>query len=52
MAKEYTGITDTTALLRGALKALSHFEASRHLATLGGTMPELEDIKRLRVDRL
>jgi Arc/MetJ family transcription regulator len=51
-AQEYSGITDRTALLREALKALIHFEASRQLAALGGTMPELEDIKRLRVDRL
>ncbi len=51
-AQEYTGITDLTALLREALKALIHREASRRLAALGGTMPELEDIKRIRVDRL
>jgi len=51
-AQEYTGITERTALLRQALKALIHLEASRQLAALGGTMPELEDIKRLRVDRL
>jgi Arc/MetJ family transcription regulator len=51
-AQECTGITDRTALLREALKALIHREASRQLAALGGTMPDLEDIKRLRVDRL
>jgi predicted transcriptional regulator len=51
-AQEYAGITDRTALLREALKALIHFEASRKLSALGGTIPELEDIKRLRVDRL
>ena len=51
-AQEYTGITERTALLREALKVLIHFEASRQLAALGGTMPELEDIRRLRVDRL
>jgi len=51
-AQEYTGITERTALLREALRALIHLEASRQLAALGGTMPELEDIKRLRVDRL
>ncbi len=51
-AQEYTGVTERTALLREALKALIHLEASRQLAALGGTMPELEDIKRLRVDRL
>jgi Arc/MetJ family transcription regulator len=51
-AQEYTGVTERTALLREALKALIHLEASRQLAALGGTMPELEDIPRLRVDRL
>jgi Arc/MetJ family transcription regulator len=51
-AQEYTGITERTALLREALKTLIHLEASRQLAALGGTMPEFEDIKRLRVDRL
>lgn len=51
-AQEFTGINDTTALLREALKALIHREASRQLAALGGTMPDLEDVKRLRVDRL
>jgi len=50
--QEYTGVTERTVLLREALKALIHLEASRQLAALGGTMPELEDIKRLRVDRL
>ena len=51
-AQEYTGIGDLTALLHEALKALIHRQASLRLAALGGTMPELEDIKRLRVDRL
>ena len=51
-AQEYSGITERTALLREALKVLVHFEASRRLAALGGTMPELEEIKRLRVDDL
>jgi Arc/MetJ family transcription regulator len=51
-AEEFTGITERTALLRKALKALIHMEASRRLAMLGGTMPDLEDIPRLRVDDL
>ena len=29
-----------------------HLEASRRLAAMGGTMPDLEDIRRLRVDDL
>ena len=47
-AQELTGLTERTALLRRALKALIHLEASRRLAALGGTMPELEDIPRRR----
>jgi Arc/MetJ family transcription regulator len=51
-AQEYTGITEKTALLRYALKELIHREASRRLAALGGTMPDLEDIPRVRADDL
>jgi Arc/MetJ family transcription regulator len=51
-AEEYTGVTERTALLREALKALIHLEASRRLAALGGTMPDLEDVRRRRVDDL
>jgi len=47
-AQEFTGITEKTALVREALKVLIHLEASRRLAALGGTMPELEDIPRRR----
>jgi hypothetical protein len=45
-------VTERTALLREALKALIHREASRRLAELGGTMPDLEYVRRLRVDDL
>ena len=48
-AQELTGITEKTTLLRVALKALIHIEASRQLAALGGTMPDLENVRRLRV---
>jgi len=51
-AQEYSGIQERSALLREALKALIHMEASRRLAALGGTMPDLEDIPRTRADRL
>ena len=51
-AQEFSGVTERTALLREALKALIHLEASRRLSALGGTEPSLEDIKRTRVDRL
>jgi Arc/MetJ family transcription regulator len=51
-AKEFTGITGKSELLHKALQALVHIEASRKLAALGGTMPELKDIPRTRADRL
>ena len=51
-AQEFTGVTERTALLREALKALIHLEASRRLAAVGGTEPDLEDIKRVRADNL
>jgi len=51
-AQEYTGITEKTALLRRALKELIHREASRRLAALGGTMPDLEDVPGRRAGDL
>ncbi len=49
-AQELTGMTERTALLRQALKTLIHVEAGRRLAALGGTEPDLEDIRRRRAD--
>jgi Arc/MetJ family transcription regulator len=49
-AQEFTGIIEKTALVREALKSLIERESSRRLAALGGTMPELEDIPRRRVE--
>jgi Arc/MetJ family transcription regulator len=51
-AQEYTGVSERTALLREALKALIEREASRRLAALEGTMPDLDKVRRLRVDDL
>jgi len=51
-AHAFSGVTERTALLREALKALIHLEASRRLAAVGGTEPDLEDIKRVRADSL
>jgi hypothetical protein len=45
-------LAERTALVREALKALIEREASRRLAALGGSMPELEDIPRLRASEL
>jgi Arc/MetJ family transcription regulator len=51
-AQEYTGLSERTALLREALPALIEREASRSLAALEGTMPDLDHVRRLRVDDL
>jgi Arc/MetJ family transcription regulator len=51
-AQEFTGVTEKTALMRVALKALIEREASRRLAALGGTMPELESVPRRRSSEL
>ena len=52
IAQEFTGITEKTALIREALKALIERESHRRLAFLGGTMPELKNIpgRRAQVD--
>lgn len=40
-ASAYTGITEKSALVREAFKALLEREASRRLARLGGSAPEM-----------
>jgi Arc/MetJ family transcription regulator len=47
-AQEYTGLVEKSALLREALKALIEREASRRLAELGGTAPDMRHIPRRR----
>lgn len=47
-AHEVTGIDELSALLDHALKQLLHHEASRRLALLGGSDPDLKDIPRKR----
>ena len=47
-ATELTGISEKTALVREALKALIEREAARRLARLGGTEPNLRPIPRRR----
>jgi Arc/MetJ family transcription regulator len=49
MAQEFTGVTEKTALIREALKALIERESSRRLASLGGTMPKLKSVRRRRI---
>jgi len=52
IAQEYSGLTERAALLREALKVLIAREAGRRLLALGGTMPDIQDVRRLRVDEL
>jgi Arc/MetJ family transcription regulator len=48
IAQEFTGVSEKTALVREALKALIERESARRLAALGGSTPELKDISRRR----
>jgi Arc/MetJ family transcription regulator len=47
-AQAYTGVTEKSALVREALKALVEREAARRLARLGGTEPDLRPVPRRR----
>jgi hypothetical protein len=47
-AREFTGIHEKTALVRAGLEALIAREAGRRLAALGGTHPEMANIRRRR----
>jgi Arc/MetJ family transcription regulator len=49
-AKRYTGVEETSALVRVALKALVEREAARRLARLGGTEPDLIAPPRRRTE--
>ncbi|MGA7521225.1 MAG: type II toxin-antitoxin system VapB family antitoxin [Acidobacteriaceae bacterium] len=49
-AQEYTGVTERAELLREALKSLIAREAGRRLLALAGTAPNIENVRRLRVD--
>ncbi len=47
-AQELTGLTEKSALVREALKALIGRESARRLALLGGTEPDLRPVPRRR----
>ena len=47
-AVSYTGLSEKTALVREALKALIERESARRLASLGGSEPRLKQIPRRR----
>jgi Arc/MetJ family transcription regulator len=45
-AAALTGISEKTSRVRHALTKLVEWESAKLLASLGGTMPDLEDIPR------
>ena len=47
-AQAFSGLTEKTALIREALKALIERESARRLVLLGGTEPDLVAIARRR----
>ena len=47
-AQELTGLKEKSALVREALQALIHREASRRLARLGGSEPGIKAAPRRR----
>jgi Arc/MetJ family transcription regulator len=49
-AKELSGIDETSALIRTALTSLVQKESARRLAALGGTMPDIQYVRRRRPD--
>jgi Arc/MetJ family transcription regulator len=49
-AQEYTGLTEKSAIVREALKALVQREAARRLARLGGSDPTATAAPRRRPD--
>ena len=51
-AMRLTGIKEKTALVHAGLNALVSREASRRLAALGGTQPDLKPIRRRRMPKV
>lgn len=49
-AQALTGVSEKSALVREALKALIARESARRLARLGGSEPQLRPIPRRRPD--
>ena len=47
-ARELTGISEKTSLVRAGLQALIERESARRLARLGGSQPQLRPIPRRR----
>lgn len=51
-ATELTGLSERTALVREALRALIERESARRLARLGGSEPQLAPVPRRRADHV
>jgi Arc/MetJ family transcription regulator len=49
-AEEYTGLSEKTAIVREAMKALIERESARRLARMGGIAPKLEAPPRRRLN--
>ena len=49
-AQALTGMTEKSALVKEALRALIQRESARRLALLGGSEPQLTDIPRRRTE--
>jgi Arc/MetJ family transcription regulator len=49
-AQLLTGVSEKTALVREALRALIHRESAKRLALLGGSEPQLDDVPRRQPD--
>lgn len=49
-AQELTGLTERSALVREALRALIEREAAQRLAALGGKSPEMGEIPHRRAE--
>lgn len=47
-ARELTGVSETSALVRAGLEALVRVESARRLAALGGSDPDAEAPSRRR----
>ena len=51
-AMRLTGIKEKTALVRAGLEALVSWEASKRLAKLGGSQPDIKPIPRRRMPKV
>ena len=49
-AQALAGVSEKTALIREALRALIQRESAKRLALLGGSEPQLEDIPRRQTE--